>query len=113
MQTVVVDNGAGKVKYGFAGEDAPRSMSNCIGRMQKSMTVLIGDQMDANINGSLFTISRPFDRGYLVSWQVEVDVWSRMLTNLSVVPSSCNILVTEPLLNPVSMQNDMNEIVRQ
>jgi actin-related protein len=86
-------------------------MSNCLGRMQKSMTVLVGDQMDAAINGSLFTISRPFDRGYLVSWQVEVEIWSRMFTHLNLSPSVSDIIVTEPVLNPISMQNDMNEIV--
>ena len=113
METAVIDNGAGRVKSGMMGDQSPKSMSNCTGRMQKSMNVLVGDEVDAINNGSQLTYSRPFDRGYLVNWQIESEIWTRLFDShhMNISPANHNLVVTEPPLNPTSLQEEMNEII--
>ena len=75
MHSVVIDNGAGKIKFGFAGEQEPRgSMYNCTAKLSKQMQLLVGDDIETVSNGSLLNFNRPFDRGYLVNWLHEFDV---------------------------------------
>merc|ERR1711871_393084 len=85
-----------------------------MGRMQKSMDTLIGDQVDVINNGSMLSYTRPFDRGMLVDWGIEAEIWNRVFDadHLNIKEhSECNLVVTEPPLNPEELQNEMNEIV--
>lgn len=113
MRSVVLDNGAGSIKYGIGGEKSPRIMSNCTARMQNSMNELVGDEVDAFNNHSLLKYTRPFDRGYLVNWRTEIDVWNRIfdVDHLNISPMNHSLVVTEPFLNPLEFQNEMNEVV--
>ena len=88
-------------------------MSNCIARMQNSMNVMVGDEVDAFNNHSLLTYTRPFDRGYLVNWQIEIDIWNRIFdaNHLNISPKEHCLVVTEPSLNPLECQNEMNEVI--
>mmetsp|Transcript_22151 Transcript_22151/g.21382 ORF Transcript_22151/g.21382 Transcript_22151/m.21382 type:complete len:82 (-) Transcript_22151:175-420(-) len=36
------------------------------------MNILVGDDVDKCLNGSLLHYNRPFDRGYLINWQCEI-----------------------------------------
>lgn len=113
MKSVVLDNGAGSIKYGLGGEESPRIMSNCIARMQNSMNNLVGDELDAFNNHSVLKYARAFDRGFLVDWQTEIDIWNRIFDSdhLDISPTDHSLLVTEPFLNPLEFQNEMNEVI--
>jgi actin-related protein 6 len=118
---VLLDNGAGKIKFGRFNPAShqqhappqPQQMSNCIANVQKQMQVLVGDQVDASLNGSLLTYTRPHERGYLTKWGTEIDVWSRVFgpAHLHIDPTESSLALTEPPVNPVSLQNDTNEVV--
>ena len=88
-------------------------MSNCVARMQNSMNCLVGDEIDVFSNHSLLKYTRPFDRGYLVNWQTEIDVWNRIFDadHLNISPMNHSLVVTEPFLNPLVFQNEMNEVI--
>ena len=59
MSTLILDNGAFKIKFGFDNEQSPRgSSSNCVAQVRKQMLVYTGDQLDANVNGSLLQYTR-------------------------------------------------------
>lgn len=119
MIVCLLDNGAGKVKAGVCrdsfgtGDLLQIKHSNCTSRILKQMNVLVGDQVDCTLNGSLLQYSRPFDRGYLVNWQSELEVWTRLFgaTSLNIEPSESSLCVTEAPFAPEAIQNDMNEIV--
>lgn len=49
-------------------------MPNCFARINKTMQVAIGDEIDGIRNGSQLKFTRPFDRGHLTNWQIEYDV---------------------------------------
>jgi actin-related protein 6 len=78
------------------------------------MEFLVGDQVENYLNGSLLQFSRPFERGYLVNWPAEIDVWNRILcssSGLNINAKECQLVLTEAPFNPESLQNDMNEVV--
>lgn len=70
----LLDNGAGKIKAGTCknsgsrNEIIPLEQTNCTARVIKQMNILVGDEVDKCLNGSLLHYNRPFDRGYLVNW---------------------------------------------
>jgi actin-related protein 6 len=116
----MIDNGAGKLKAGtcknstsIRNEITPMKQTNCTARMTKQMNILIGDDVDKCLNGSLLHYNRPFDRGYLVNWQCEIDIWSKLFSSnrLNVNPSESSLCVTDSPFTPEQLQNDMNEVV--
>jgi len=116
----MIDNGAGKLKAGtcknstsIRNEITPVKQTNCTARMIKQMNILIGDDVDKCVNGSLLHYNRPFDRGYLVNWQCEIDIWSKLFSSnrLNVNPSESSLCVTDSPFTPEQLQNDMNEVV--
>lgn len=106
MSCVILDNGAGKIKYGMEGSVGERpagSMSNCTARVFKQMQFLVGDEVDEFVNGSMLQYTRPFDRGYLNNWQCEIDVWTRLFgpRKLDIAnPGEHELLVTDPPFSP-------------
>lgn len=111
---LILDNGGCKIKYGTESNVTPQgSMTNCTARVNKQMQVLVGEQVDASFNGSNLCFSRPFEKGYLVNWACELDVWGRLFgaSCLNIVTTEMALVLTEPPFNPDSIQNDTNEIV--
>jgi actin-related protein 6 len=119
MVVCLIDNGAGKMKAGVCRNPAGDNdllqfkHSNCTARVIKQMNILVADQVDACLNGSLLQYNRPFDRGYLVNWQYEMEVWTKLFgpSGLSVTPSESSLVVTEAPFSPELLKNDMNEVV--
>lgn len=107
---LLLDNGGSTVKLNYNGIDSV--IPNCCGRMNKQVQLLIADQVNAVSTGSSLNFIRPFDRGYLVNWGSEVDIWKRILDKASCQIDTVDCLImTEPILNPIEFQNDYNEMI--
>lgn len=114
QRTLVVDNGAGRIKYGWSTDCQPvGSMPNALAKIHKTLESVVGDEIDTVTGAtSQLRFSRPFDRGYLVNWNVERDIWHRMLSvNLGVSPTECNLVLTVPPFCPEEIQQDTNEVL--
>jgi actin-related protein 6 len=115
MPIVVLDNGAGTLRGGWAGDPAPRrSMPNCIARVRTQNVLLAGDEtVDAIRDKSQLTFQRPHDRGYLINWETQLDVWQRMFSPayLNVAsPQDHSLLFTEPPFAPAMLSETANEV---
>mmetsp|Transcript_24588 Transcript_24588/g.54639 ORF Transcript_24588/g.54639 Transcript_24588/m.54639 type:complete len:185 (+) Transcript_24588:51-605(+) len=114
MSILVIDNGAGNIKAGLDHFEQPLSIANVTGKIPKSMQYLVSDQVYDSRSDSQLSLSRPYDRGYLTNWQCEIDIWTYLLnqpTLKGLNASESSLVLTEPPLNPVSLQNDANEVV--
>nr|XP_022293675.1 actin-related protein 6-like [Crassostrea virginica] len=113
MATVVLDNGAGTAKVGYATDKEPRIVPNCVTKAKNVRTrIFIGDQIDdcKDLSGLYYLL--PFQKGYLVNWDIERQVWDYLFGKdaLKVDFNETNIIVTEPYFNFNSVQEAMNEI---
>mmetsp|Transcript_35953 Transcript_35953/g.80033 ORF Transcript_35953/g.80033 Transcript_35953/m.80033 type:complete len:419 (+) Transcript_35953:120-1376(+) len=110
---VVLDNGGGNIKVGFGGESTPRSVfPNCSAKPKGERQIFIGDMMLECKEISQLTIKRPMDRGYLVNWDLEREIWGRVFRNvLRVNARDCGLLLTEPLFNFPQVQAATEQIV--
>ncbi|MEW5301486.1 MAG: hypothetical protein WDW36_004345 [Sanguina aurantia] len=110
---VVIDNGSGTCKVGFAGRPAPeRVFPNGTAKLKGESTTLVGDELIGSREVSELALRRPFDKGYLVDWKMEREVWSRALrTVLKVQPRECGLVLSEPMFNFPQLQAVTEQIV--
>lgn len=106
-QPLVIDNGSGVMKAGFAGDEVPKCIfPNYIGRPkhERAMAgavegdVFIGEQAQ-NLRGLLFC-SYPMTHGIVDSWIDMEQVWQQVYTDLKVNSEEHPVLLTEAALNP-------------
>ena len=118
---LVIDNGTGLSKNGFAGEDQPRStFPTLIGypKYQSIMTDVehyvrdsyIGEEA-LNLRGVLKLVY-PIEHGQITDWGAMEKIWYYTFFNdLRVDPAEHPVLLTEPPLNPVSNREKMAELM--
>jgi len=112
--SLILDNGGGTVKAGFDTFSKPLLLSNMTAKVSKSMQYLVSEQVNDCRNGSSLNFIRPCDRGYLNNWQCEIDVWSYLLSLpdfQGMTVQDTGLVLTEPPVNPTTLQNDYNEVV--
>jgi actin-related protein len=118
---LVIDNGTGLSKNGFAGEDQPRSVfPTLIGypKYQSIMTDVdhyvreyyIGDEA-LNLRGVL-KLNYPIEHGAVDDWSAMEKIWSFTFFNdLRVNPAEHPVLLTEPPLNAKTNREKMAELM--
>lgn len=124
-QPVVIDNGSGNLKAGFAGEDKPRLYGLAIiGRpkYQKIMAGLIltdeaskDDTFIGNVaqqNRGLLRLSYPIEHGVVVNWDDMEKLWAHTYTQeLRINAEEHPLLITEAPLNPRSNRDRMCQVL--
>jgi actin-related protein len=118
-QTVIIDNGSGMVKAGFAGEDAPRSVFPAmVGRPKQQATIqgtgkaeYIGDE--ANAKRGILNLNYPIAAGIVESWDDMEKVWGHTFSNeLRIEANELHgVLLTEAPKNPKGNREKMIEIM--
>lgn len=77
---IVFDNGAWRLRGGFAGLREPSvDVPNCTARVGKQTEVLVADQTETAVQDlAQLVYTRPLQRGYVVDWETQRAVWQRV-----------------------------------
>ncbi|CAG8677079.1 5431_t:CDS:2 [Gigaspora rosea] len=116
-KTLVVDNGTGFVKVGYAGSNFPQYVfPSVVGRPilraeekvgnVEVKNIMVGDEA-AELR-SMLQMSYPMENGIIKIWEDMKHLWDYTFNEkLKVDPKDCKVLLTEPPMNPTSNRQEM------
>lgn len=120
MSTIVIDNGSGSIKAGFAGKKEPElNFSSWVGtpKMKASMlgeSALNGDYFvgtTAVEHRGIMKINYPIEHGVVKSWDNMQRLWEYVFTEMNIKDSATNpVLLTEAPRNPLKNREKTSEI---
>jgi len=108
-RSIVIDLGSGTIKAGFGGEDAPRVVfPSVLGAGRGGRYV----GAEAMAKRSLLKMSYPIQHGVIASWDEAVALLRHTFQEeLRADPADCNVLVTEPPLNPEASREKLVQVL--
>lgn len=116
---IVIDNGSGTIRAGYAGEDAPRCFFPSFVGRPKHLRVLAGGlEGDVFIGNraqelrGLLKIRYPLEHGIVTDWDDMEKIWTYIYTDeLKTLSEEHPVLLTEAPLNPRANRDTAAQIL--
>jgi actin-related protein len=116
---LVLDNGSGTIKAGFAGDDQPQVViPNIVGRLRHTSASSEASQTDSYIGNQALayknklTISYPMEHGIVTNWDDMEKIWHYLFEKeLRISSKEHPVLLTEASLNPIGNREKMTQIL--
>ena len=116
---IIIDNGSGYLKAGFAGEDGPRAKFPAIVGRPKVPGIMVGSEQkdyfvgsQANEKRGILILEYPIEHGMVENWDNMEKIWDHTFANeLRVAPEEHNVMLTEAPMNPKVNREKMTQIM--
>ena len=116
---IVIDNGSGYCKAGFAGENSPRlNIPSIVGKPRFKNVIIGYKERDKYIGEhaqrkrGVLALSYPIESGIIINWDDMEALWEHTIfEELGVDPLNHAVLMTEAPMNPKQNREEMIEII--